>query len=96
MVARYQEVSLRAELETTATLLAAAGIRARIVLPSEALPDRLDNAARAKLRREVASLLGTERAGSTVAIRVVRDDQRVQVELRAGNADPAATGVRTA
>ena len=96
MVARYQEVSLRAELETTATLLAAAGIRARIVLPSEAVPDRLDNSARAKLRREVASLLGTERPGSTVAIRVVRDDQRVQVELRAGNADPAATGVRTA
>jgi two-component system sensor histidine kinase DesK len=33
MVTRYQEPSLRAELETVATLLAAAGIQSRMVLP---------------------------------------------------------------
>src|SRR6266851_3480506 len=33
MVTRYQEVSLRAELETVATLLSAAGIEARLELP---------------------------------------------------------------
>src|SRR5918995_1032722 len=73
MVTRYQEVSLRAELETTATLLAAAGIQTRLALPPEGLPDHLDPVARARLRRDLARLLRREPAASvgniTLALR---------------------------
>jgi two-component system sensor histidine kinase DesK len=95
MITRYQEVSLRAELETTATLLAAAGIQTRIVLPPGVLPHHLDQAARAMLRRDLARLLSQEPARPIVTITVVRRDRGVQVELRPGGTDPAATGVRT-
>jgi two-component system sensor histidine kinase DesK len=93
MVTRYQESSLRAELETTATLLAAAGIQTRMVLPPDVLPDRLDQAARAMLRRDLARLLGQEPARSMVTITVARRDQGLQVELRPDSTDPAAAGV---
>jgi two-component system, NarL family, sensor histidine kinase DesK len=93
MVTRYQEVSLRAELETTAALLAAAGIQARLVLPPEGPPDRLDQAARAMLRRDLARLLSRESALSVVTITVVCRDRGVQVELRPDRTDPAATGM---
>jgi two-component system sensor histidine kinase DesK len=93
MVTRYQEVSLRAELETTATLLAAAGIQTRLALPPEGLPDHLDPAARARLRRDLARLLRREPAASVVTITVARRDRGVGVELRPGEADRAARGV---
>ena len=93
MVTRYQESSLRAELETTAMLLAAAGIQTRMVLPPDVLPDRLDQAARAMLRRDLARLLGQEPAGSLVTITVARRDQGLRVELRPDSTDPAATGM---
>jgi signal transduction histidine kinase len=94
MVTRYQEVSLHAELETAATLLAAAGIQTRIVLPPDDLPHRLDQAARAMLRRDLARLLSRESAQPMVTITVARRDRGVQVELRPGEADPATRGVK--
>jgi len=92
-VIRYQEVSLGAELETTVMLLAAAGIRARLALPPEGLPDHLDPAARARLRQDLARLLSRESARSMVTITVARRGRGVQVELRPGGADAATRGV---
>ncbi len=89
MVTRYQEVSLRSELETAATLLAAAGVPTRLELPAGELPDTADEAERAALRRDVARLLaGTNRAPVTIA--VTRRDQRVALELRSRR--PATAG----
>jgi hypothetical protein len=90
LVTRYQEVPLHAELEATAALLAAAGIQAHLALPPERLPDRLDAAGRAMLRRDLARLLGQEPARSAVTITITRRDGGIQVELRPGGADPAA------
>lgn len=90
LVTRYQEVPLRAELEATVTLLAAAGIQAHLALPPEQLPDRLDAAGRATLRRDLARVLGQEPARSAVTITVARRNGGIQVELRPGGADPAA------
>jgi two-component system sensor histidine kinase DesK len=93
MVTRYQQRSLRGELETAATLLAAAGIQTRMVLPPGDLPDRLDQAARARLRRDLARLLSRGSARSTATITVVHHHGRVRVELRSDGTDPATTGV---
>ena len=93
MVTHYQEVSLRAELETTATLLAAAGIQTRLALPPEGLPNHLDPAARARLRQDLARLLRREPAASVVTITVALHDRGVGVELRPDEADRAARGV---
>jgi len=81
MVTRYQEVSLRAELDTAATLLSAAGIEARLELPPGELPDSVDEGERAALRRDVARLLG-ETARASVIIAVTRLDGRARLELR--------------
>ena len=93
LVTRYQEVPLHAELEATVTLLAAAGIQARLALPPEQLPDRLDAPGRAMLRRDLARLLGQEPARSAVTIIVARRNGGIQVELRPGGDDPAAAEV---
>jgi len=80
LVTRYQEVSLRSELETAATLLAAAGIPTRLDLPAGELPDTAGEAERTALRREIARLLaGTTRAPVTIA--VTRRDGQVRLEL---------------
>jgi hypothetical protein len=94
MVTRYQEVSLRAELETAATLLGAAGIQARLVLPPGGLPDTVDEGARVALRRDLACLLGDDQAPARVTIMVTRHDGRIRLALRADGAGPASTGVR--
>ena len=90
LATRYQEVPLHAELEATVALLAAAGIQARLAMPPERLPDRLDAAGRAMLRRDLARLLGQEPTRSAVTITVARRNGGIQVELRPGGADPAA------
>jgi len=83
MVTRYREVSLRAELETAATLLSAAGLDVRLELPPGELPDTMDAGERAALRRDVARLLG-ETARASVTIAVTRVDGRARLELRSG------------
>jgi signal transduction histidine kinase len=88
MVTRYREVSLRAELETAATLLSAAGIDVRLELPPGELPATVDAGERAALRREIARLLGeTARASVTIAVTCL--DGRARFELR-----PRADAVR--
>lgn len=70
VVRGYREVSLPAELETAATLLAAAGVPARIE-PGSSAGGSVDPADRAALRQEVARLLATGGVGEVVL--AVRD-----------------------
>jgi two-component system, NarL family, sensor histidine kinase DesK len=88
----YQRLSLRAELDSAATLLAAAGIRTRLVLPGGGLPESGEAAPRAALRAAVARLLhdGVARDCSIV---VTRRDGQVWLELRADGAGPATIPV---
>jgi two-component system, NarL family, sensor histidine kinase DesK len=88
MVRRYRTGSLGDELEAAAALLAAAGIRARLVLPPD-LPAALDQAARSTLRRELARLLSREPAQPSAT----GAQGEVRVELRPGGTGQAATGV---
>lgn len=90
MVSRYQQASLRGELEAAVSLLAAAGLQPRLVVASGDMPDRLDQAAQAMLRRDLTRLLDQESARSMVTITVARRTGGVQVELRSTSSDPAA------
>jgi two-component system sensor histidine kinase DesK len=91
-VSGYQRLSLRAELDSAAALLAAAGIRTRLVLPGGGLPESGEAAPRAALRAAVARLLhdGVARDCSIV---VTRRDGQVWLELRADGAGPATIPV---
>jgi two-component system, NarL family, sensor histidine kinase DesK len=91
-ISGYQRLSLRAELDSVATLLAAAGIRTRIVLPDGDLPESGEAAPRAALRAAVARLLH-EGAARDCSIEVTRRDGQVWLELRADGAGPATTPV---
>jgi two-component system sensor histidine kinase DesK len=59
LVRGYREVTLRAELETAGTILAAAGIRVRMEPDGGPRADRLDATTRAALRSQVIRLLAT-------------------------------------
>jgi len=82
MVRGYQQVSLRAELDTAATLLTAAGIETRVVLAGGDLPDTVEETLRSALRSATTGLLRDDATRSCV-ITVVRRDGRVALELRA-------------
>jgi two-component system, NarL family, sensor histidine kinase DesK len=88
----YQQLSLRAELDSAAALLAAAGIHTRLVLPSGELPESVDAAPRAALQAAVARLLHSG-AVRHCSIMVTRQDGRVQLELRADGSGQASTQV---
>ena len=94
MLTRYQEVSLRTEVETAATLLTAAGVPTRVLLPSGELPDTLGEADRALLRRGVARLLRDDAARTSATITLSHHDGRVQLELGSDETDPASPEVR--
>jgi len=91
MVTRYREVSLRAELETAATLLSAAGIEVQLELPPGEMPDSADERERAALRREIARLLA-ETARASVVIAVTSRDGRTRLEMRS-TAETSRAGV---
>jgi two-component system sensor histidine kinase DesK len=78
----YRRPSLRAELETTTTLLAAAGIETRLELPRGEIPDTIDPRSRAALRATVTRLLRAD-AVHSCTITVSRDG-RLRLELRTG------------
>jgi len=80
MSSRYREVSLRAELETAATLLLAAGIDIQVQMLPESLPDVVDEGERARLRREIARVIGDARPTS-VTITVTRDEGGLRLSL---------------
>jgi len=81
MVTGYQQVSLRAEFDTAAALLSAAGISARVELPEGELADRLQDHLRSQLRSLTAELLG-EGPKAACAIVVVGHAEQARLELR--------------
>ncbi len=91
----YQQLSLRAELDSAAALLTAAGIQTRLELPRGELPETVDARPRAALRAAVARLLGDD-ATRHCSIVVTRQDGRVRLELRADGTGPAMTQVAVA
>jgi two-component system, NarL family, sensor histidine kinase DesK len=88
----YQRPSLRAELDSAAALLTAAGISTRLEVPRGELPETVDGDARAALRAAVAALLREDGARRCLIV-ITREDGRVRLELRAGGTGPAATRV---
>jgi two-component system sensor histidine kinase DesK len=88
----YQRLSLRAELDSAAALLTAAGIQTRLELPRGELPQTVDAAPRAALHAAVARLLRDD-AARRCSIVVTYEDGRVWLELRAGGTGPAAAQV---
>ena len=88
----YQRLSLRAELDSAAALLTAAGIKTWVELPRGELPDTVDAAPRAALRAAVARLLRDD-AARRCSLVVTRQGGRVRLELRAGGTGPEMTRV---
>jgi signal transduction histidine kinase len=94
MIRGYRVVSLRAELEAAATLLTAAGIATRLVVPRGDLPEPAEATLRMALRAATARLLRDDTAGTCV-ITVTRDDTQVRLDVRAdGSSAPTAEVVR--
>jgi two-component system, NarL family, sensor histidine kinase DesK len=83
----YQQLSLRAELDSAAALLTAAGIQTRLELPRGELPETVGAAPRAALRAAVARLLRDD-ATRHCSIVVTRRGGRVQLELRSDGTGP--------
>lgn len=88
----YQQRSLRAELDSAAALLAAAGIQTRLVLAGGDLPESVDAGPRAALQAAVAQLLHDGAARHCLIV-VTRRDGQVWLELRTDGIDPATTPV---
>jgi signal transduction histidine kinase len=88
LVGGYRRPSLAAELETAATLLAAAGVDARVELPSEALPPDAGAGVRSALRDATAAVLRDETAASCV-IAVRYEAGRVRLDVRTDAAQAA-------
>lgn len=93
MVRGYQQVSLRAELDTAAALLTAAGIETRLALPRGDLPDTIEDALRAALRSALVRLLRDDAPPRTCLIMVSREDGRTRLELRTDTGGPGAAEV---
>lgn len=91
-VRRYQEVSLRAELDTAATLLRAGGIQTRLVGPLGDLPEAVDATARSALQAAVTRLL-RDGAARHCSIVITHQDGRVRVELVSDDTGQAMTEV---
>ncbi|MFI9595961.1 hypothetical protein [Nonomuraea sp. NPDC052265] len=78
----YRQPSLRAELETAATLLSAAGVATRLELPRQGVPETIPPRPRAALRATVTRLLradGVRACTITATVEV----GRVLLEVRA-------------
>jgi len=85
MVNGYQHASLAAELDTAATLLAAAGIEVRVVLQHDGVDDTADDALRSTLRADIARLLQDDTTGACV-ITVTHRAGHVRVDVSPGAA----------
>ncbi|MFC5825949.1 hypothetical protein [Nonomuraea insulae] len=78
----YRQPSLRAELETAATLLSAAGVETRLELPRLGIPETIPPQPRAALRATVTRLLRADGAGAcTITVTVANG--RVLLKVRA-------------
>ena len=92
LVTSYRHASLRAELDTVLSLLRAAHITPRLVVPDDGLPATMDPAERRRLYDTVGELLHTEEARSCVlTVRVEAGAARISldsVDLEAGAGTP--------
>ncbi|MGW2217132.1 hypothetical protein ACWCSD_19275 [Nonomuraea sp. NPDC001684] len=89
----YRQPSLRAELETAATLLSAAGVPTRLELPRQGVPETIPPGPRAALRATVTRLLRADGvractiaatlAGGRVLLEVRADDVTETIEVAA-------------
>ena len=93
MVRGYQQVSLRAELDTAAALLTAAGIDTRLSLPPGDFPDTIEEALRAALRAALVRLLRDGTPPSACLITVTREDGQTRLELRTDRGGPGTAQV---
>jgi two-component system sensor histidine kinase DesK len=93
MVRRYREPSMRTELETVAMLLSAAGIATRFEVAPDT-PDACGEQDRARVRREVAILLGRTPPPNAVTIAVTTLAGGGRVELRTVPADQTVADTR--
>jgi two-component system sensor histidine kinase DesK len=91
MVHSYQQVSLRAELDTAVALLSAVGIETRLSLPHGDLPD--DIALRAALRTALVRLLRADPPPRNCLIMVTRESGRTRLELRIDHGSPGTSEV---
>ena len=91
MVRSYQQVSLRAELDTAVALLSAVGIETRLSLPHGDLPD--DIALRAALRTALVRLLRADPPPRNCLIMVTRESGRTRLELRIDHGSPGTSEV---
>lgn len=89
MVRGYQQVSLQAELDTAAALLAAAGIDARLSLPARSLPSAAEEALRAALRAALARLLRDDTPPTACLITVTCEGGQARLELRTDRGSPS-------
>jgi signal transduction histidine kinase len=90
LIGRYQQVSSRAELDKAASLLRAAGMEVRVVVPGEALPPALDESLRTSLRAAVAQLLAEETTG-LVVLKLGRENGACTLDaIRAPATEPGA------
>jgi two-component system, NarL family, sensor histidine kinase DesK len=88
LIRGYQQRSLRAELDSAAALLAAAGIQTRLVLPGGDLPESVDTRPRAALQAAVARLLDDDTVRHC-SIVVTRQAGRIQLEFHADDSGQA-------
>jgi signal transduction histidine kinase len=91
MVRQYQKPSLRAELDSAATLLSAAGISTQVVLPPGPQVETVPESLRAALQSGTARLLGDD-AVRCCTIAVTREAGELRLEVRPDGGAPA-TGV---
>lgn len=91
MVRSYQQVSLRAELDTAVALLSAVGIETRLSLPHGDLPD--DIALRAALRTALVRLLRADPPPRNCLIMVTRESGWTRLELRIDHGSPGTSEV---
>jgi signal transduction histidine kinase len=84
LIRTYQRVPLRTELDTAVTLLSAAGVSARLVLPDGGLPQYADPELREALRAAVDRLLREQATGGWVlALEVSGGSARLTVSASA-------------
>ncbi len=91
LITGYQRGSLRAEVDTAARLLTAAGLRTRVAMPDGYLPDVVDESVRAALRSETARLLRDDAARGG-AVTVTYEAGHVRLVLQRDDAEPSSAG----
>ncbi|HYW87298.1 MAG TPA: hypothetical protein VFB50_05990, partial [Chloroflexota bacterium] len=84
LIAGYQAVSVRSELDAAVTLLGAAGIEPRLVVTNDSALDAVDEQSRAAVRAVVVRALHDESLVHCV-IHVGREDGQLRVSMHASD-----------